>query len=202
MTFARWRPKARARRPELPNAPPNRRALRFSRAAPYIATMTPPFPHDLFLVFRANMQRLRDTVKTAPLAVVFGGGPDLAGCLLRVNDALDSGIVNAPNLVAIALDSPEPAPESDLADLSDDELVSSCEAALRQLLDSGAFCSCGACAPSVSMVLGARQIAFGFVIRMDPSEPPANDVIRASMESLGSTLVEATGRLAATFTEL
>lgn len=164
--------------------------------------MTPPFPHDLFLVFRSNMQRLRDTVKTAPLAVVFGGGPDLAGCLLRVNDALDSGIVNAPNLVAIALNSPEPAPESDFTDLDDDELVSSCEAALRQVLLNGHFCSCGECARSVSMVLGARKIAFGFVIRMDPSEPPANDVIRASMESLGSTMANATGRLAATFKEL
>lgn len=164
--------------------------------------MTPPFPHDLFLVFRANMQRLRDTVKTAPLAVVFGGGPDLAGCVLRVNDALDSGIVNAPNLIAVALDSPEPAPESELADLPDDELVSSCEVALRQLLETGAFCSCGACAPSVSMVLGARQVAFGFVIRLAASDPPANDVVRASMENLGSTLATATGRLAATFKEL
>lgn len=164
--------------------------------------MSPSFPHDLFLVFRANMQRLRDSVRTAPLAVVFGGGPDFAGCLLRVNDALDSGIVNAPNLIAVALESPEPAPDSELADLPDDELVSSCEVALRQLLETGAFCSCGACAPSVSMVLGARKIAFGFVIRLDSSDPPANDVVRSSMTNLGSTLVEATGRLAATFTEL
>lgn len=164
--------------------------------------MSPSFPHDLFLVFRANMQRLRDSVRTAPLAVVFGGGPDFAGCLLRVNDALDHGAVNAPNLLAVAMGSPAAAPEADLPDVPDDDLVGSCEDALRQLLVEATPCSCGSHSATVSMIFGARQIAFGFIIRRDPNDPPADVALRAGLTGLADSMTRATGRLEATFTEL
>lgn len=148
------------------------------------------FPHDLMLIMRANLGKLRATVQVDPIATMFGGDDNIALALLRASSNITRGMVHAPNLLAIALGSPEPLPMPDEADMTDDETIEGAEARMREALER---LESDPTMTHTFFVWGSREMAVGCVLRAHDTAESAIDMVLGGIQGMHQDLAAGMG---------
>lgn len=148
------------------------------------------FPHDLMLMMRANVARLRTTVQVDPVATMFGGDDNLAIAMLRIRPEITRGVVHAPNLLAIALGSPCALPVPEEEDMSDDETIQGAEDRMREAMTEAAK---GDTKTHTFFVYGSRQMAVGGVLRIRDTDESALDLLVEGIHGMHRDLAAGMG---------